>query len=425
LNYAKTVLPNGLTILTMPMPFVRSVCVSIFIAAGSRFESESEAGTAHFLEHIVFKGSEHWPTARHISEAVEGIGGLLNAGTGREMTMYWVKVAQPHVRLALDVLSDMLLRPLMDPTEVEKERQVIIEEISMLHDSPESQVQVNINNLYWSGHPLGREVIGNKESIEATTREGLWDYMGRHYGPARTVVSVAGAIEPAAILDAVSENFSAWRPAPSGAAVPYRDTQTAPRVDVEYKDTEQAHFCLALPGLPRNHPDQFALTMANTILGDGMSSRLFQEIRERHALAYSVDSSSIYLQDTGMVCVYAGVDPARMPGALNAVLGELARLREEPVTSDELKRACEFNKGRLLLQMENTSAVASWYGSQEAYPGRVYAVDEIVAGLEAVTRQDIQRVIRQAFQEKRANLAVVGPFDDAAPFSERLERPWV
>jgi len=424
LSYSKTILDNGLTVVTMPMPFVRSVCISIFLAAGSRFESDAEAGAAHFLEHILFKGSEHWPTARHISEAVEGIGGLLNAGTGREMTMYWVKVAQPHVRVALDVLSDMLMRPLMEPAEMEKERQVIIEEINMLHDSPESQVQSNINQLYWADHPLGREIVGFKETVGAMTREALQAYMGRYYGPARAVVSVAGAIDVAHILDILGENLGRWRPATGGAAPPYRDTQTAPRVNVQYDDTEQAHLCLALPGLPRNHPDQFALTMANTILGDGMSSRLFQEIREHRALAYSVDSSSSYLQDTGMLSVYAGVDPSRALPALDAILAELARLRDAPVLPEELTRAGEYNKGRLLLQMENTSAVASWYGSQETYPGRVYSVDEIIAGMEAITPQDIQRVIGDAFREDKANLAIVGPFKDQGPFAERLSRPW-
>jgi len=301
---------------------------------------------------------------------------------------------------------------------------VVIEEINMLHDAPESLVQVNINELFWSDHPLGREISGSKEIMAALTTQSVAEFMGRFYGPSRTVVSVAGAIDPDQVVDIVGESFAGWQPAPGAVALPFADIQTAPRVKVEYKDTEQAHLCLALPGLPRNDPDQFALTMANTILGDGMSSRLFQEIRERQALAYSVDSSSMYLQDTGMVCVYAGVDPSRAGRTLDAVLIELDRLRNDLVTSDELSRACEFNKGRLLLQMENTSSLASWYGSQEVYPGKVYSVDDVVEGLERVTREDIERVIRAIFLDQKANLAIVGPFQGETPFGERLTRPW-
>ena len=424
MSYGKTVLSNGLTVLTMPVAGVRSVCVSIFVAVGSRYEADAQAGTSHFLEHILFKGCRRWPSARAISEAVEGIGGLLNAGTGREATMYWIKVAQPHTRLAIEVLADMLLHPLLDPAEIRKEQQVVIEEIHMLRDAPESLVQITLNELFWKDHPLGREISGREETVKSLTRQSLLDYIGQYYGPARTVVSVAGAIEPTEVLNIVGECFGEWPAAAGGRPAPYTADQHAPRAVVTFKDTEQAHLCLALPGLARNHPDQFALTMANTILGDGMSSRLFQEIRERQALAYSVDSSSSSLHDTGMLSVYAGVDPERALHTLSAVLIELQRLRDELVTPDELRRALEFNKGRLLLQMENTSSVASWYGSQEIYPGRVYSVDEAVAELERVTREDILRVAQATLLPDKVSLSAVGPFRDQEPFLARLQQPW-
>lgn len=423
MTYEKTILDNGLVLLTVPVPYVRSVCVCIFVAVGSRYESDAEAGTSHFLEHMFFKGSAKWPSARAISEAVEGVGGLINASTGRETTMFWLKAAQPHARLAIDVLADMLMHPLLDEAEIEKERQVVIEEINMMYDSPETLVQILTDALVWMGQPLGREICGTKETVSTFTRESLVAFLRRHYDPAHTVVSVAGAIDPQEIRDMVAEDFGEWQPAPDTPVTPYQDEQTAPRVNVFYKETEQAHISLALPAISRNHPDRFVLSMANTILGDGMSSRLFQEIRERQALAYSVDSSVSFLQDTGVLSIYAGADPSRAARALDAILAELARLRDEPVTEEELRRALEFNRGRLLLQMENTSAVAAWYGRQEILPGKVYTVDEVIALLEQVTTEDIQRVARGLFHPTKLNLAVVGPFKSPELFSERLRLP--
>lgn len=421
MNHEKLILDNGLVLLTMPIPSVRSVCVSIFVVAGARCESGAEAGASHFIEHMLFKGSAKYPSARAISEAIEGIGGFINAGTGREATVYWGKVAHPHARVALEVLSDMLINPIMDPEEYEKERQVIVEEINMLHDSPETLTQMFINDLVWSGHPLGREISGTKESVSELRRDSLLSYMERHYGPSTTVVSVAGAIETPFIRALVTECFAGWRPAAGTTIQSFCDDQTEKRVKVFFKETEQAHICVALPSLPRDHPDQFTLTLANTILGDGMSSRLFQEIRERQALAYSVDSFLMYLQDTGMLGVYAGVDPSRAERALEAVMSEVSRMKDELVTSVELRRAIEYNKGRLLLQMENTSSVAAWYGRQEVLPGRVYSVDEVVELMETTTQEDIQRVMCSLLEPKRLNLAVVGPFKDGDGFARRLE----
>ena len=345
MTYQKTVFDNGLTLLAESVPAVRSVAMAVFVATGSRYESDAEAGMSHFVEHVLFKGSSRWPTAQAISEAIEGVGGLVNASTSRETTMYWVKVAQPHVRLALDVLTDMLQHPIMDPREVSKEQRVILEEIGMLHDSPESLVQILITDLLWPNQPLGREISGTRESVSAVTPDTLSEYMGRFYGPNRTFVSIAGAIDVDELSTMIGDYFGAWQPVPGDQPEPYTDSQDAPRVEVGFKETEQAHLCLAMPGLLRDHPDRFTLTLANTILGDGMSSRLFQEIRERQALAYSVDSFVSSLQDTGMMGVYAGVDPHRAEQALVAILNELSRIRNELVSSEELTRAVEFNKG--------------------------------------------------------------------------------
>jgi len=281
-------------------------------------------------------------------------------------------------------------------------------------------VQLIITELLWPDQPLGREISGTRETVSEMTRESLMDYRRRFYGPNCTFVSIAGAIDPDEVKSIIADSFNGWGAVPGGTAVPYRDEQEAPRVRVEHKETEQAHMCLAFPGLLRDHPDRFILTTANTILGDGMSSRLFQEIRERRALAYSVDSFVSSLQDTGMVGVYAGVDPGRAELTLGAILNELSRISSELVTEDELTRAIEFNKGRLLLQMENTSAIASWYGRQEALPGEVYTVDQVVAILESITREDILRVMQDVLLPNKLNLAVVGPFKNPEAFAERL-----
>lgn len=418
-NHIKTIFDNGLVLLTIPVPYVRSVAISVFVGVGSRYESEEEAGVCHLIEHTLFKGSSRWPTARAISEAIEGIGGVINASTGRETTLYWVKIAQPHERVALELLADMLMHPIMDPEEFAKEQRVVIEEINMLHDSPESLAQMTINSLVWPAHPLGRDISGTRESVRGITRDKLLKYMGRFYGPPCVVISIAGAIEPAQTRDQVEALFRNWQKAPGGTPLPYQD---APHADAKviFKDTEQAHICLGFPGLSRNHPDRFVLTLANTILGDGMSSRLFQEIRERQALAYSVDSYISFLRDTGMLGIYAGVDPSRAEPMLEAVIRELHRMRDEPVSADELARAKEFNKGRLLLQMENTSAIASWYGRQEILPGDVFSVDEVIALMEAVTAEDIQRVMQTILDCDKFNIAIVGPFEREDRFKEFL-----
>lgn len=415
MNVNKTILDNGLTLLTIPVPFVRSVSITAFIAAGSRLEEEHEAGSSHLLEHMVFKGSRRWPSAGAISETIEGLGGLLNASTGRETTLYWVKIAQPHEPAALELLADMIMHPLMDPEEFEKERRVIIEEINMLYDSPESLVQIILDKLVWPDHPLGREISGTKESLSTITREQLIAYMDAAYGPQTTVLSIAGAIDPEETKEQIRAVFGDWRPVQPRQALPYED-QHDPAVEVVHKPIEQAHISLGFPSLSRGHPDRFALTLANTVLGDGMSSRLFQELRERQALAYSVDSFVSFLRDTGILGVYAGVDTARTEPALQAILHELRRMRDEPVSEEELTRAKEFNKGRLLLQMENTSAIASWYGRQEVLPGPVYSIDEVVELMDKVTPEDIQRVMVEILRPDQLHRAVVGPFEETDAF---------
>ena len=419
--YQKTVLDNGLRILTSAMSHTRSVSIGFFIGVGSRYESDEQCGVSHFIEHMLFKGTEKRPTARDIAVAIEGIGGIFNAGTGRESSRYWVKVAQPHLDVAIDVLVDMLRYSRFDPAEIDRERRVIMEEINLTLDTPDSLVFLLINKLLWPNHPLGRDIAGTKESLSELDRESLTAYLEHYYRPSNTVVSVAGNVEHEEVVGKMAALLGGWA---TGEAVSYRaaeDDQAEPRLRIHHKETEQAHLCLSVPGIPRGHPDRFKLRLLNTVLGEGMSSRLFTEVREKRGLAYSIYSYVSGMHDTGAVGVYAGVDPSRIEDAIGAVLAEWDRLRQESVPADELTKAKEFIKGRLLLQMEDSFSVAAWCGRQGVLSPEILTVDEVIEAVEAVTVADIQQVAQGLFLGERLNLAVVGPFEDGEGFRELVE----
>jgi len=420
--YQKAVLDNGLRILTSAMPHTRSVSIAFFIGVGSRYESDEQSGVSHFIEHMLFKGTERRPTARDIAVAIEGVGGIFNAGTGHESSVYWVKVAQPHLDIAIDVLVDMLRCSRFDPEEIDRERRVIMEEINLTLDTPDSLVHLLINELVWPNHPLGRDVAGTKEGLGALDREGLLAYLKHHYQPSNTVVSVAGNITHETIVGRMAGVLSDWTTGGVSSYRPAEDSQTEIRLRIHPKETEQAHLCLSVPGIPRDHPDRFKLRMLDTVLGGGMSSRLFTEIREKRGLAYSIYSYVSGMHDTGAMGVYAGVDPGQVEDAIRAVLAEWDRLRQESVPTDELTKAKEFIKGLLLLEMEDSFSVAAWCGRQEVLSPEVLTVDEVVEAIEGVTVADIQQVAQSLFQREKLNLAVVGPFEDGEGFRELLEQ---
>jgi len=421
--YQETVLDDGLRVLTSSMPHTRSVSVGFFIGVGSRFEAKEENGITHFIEHMLFKGTTKRPTAKDIAIAIEGIGGVFNASTGRELTTYWVKVARDHFPIALDVLADMLLNSKLDEEELEKERGVIIEEINMTLDRPSDWVHLLATGLIWPDHPLGRDQAGTKESVTGLTRTMIQDYVQRHYQPANAVLAIAGNIDHEAAVKEATAQLTGWNKRPDTSYVPMDQEQKAARVKMEHKPTQQAHLALVLPGISRFDDDKYNLSLLNTILGQGMSSRLFLEVREKRGLAYSVYSYASPLLDTGLVGVYAGVDAQQIEKALQAILEELDKARQEPVSQEELKKAKEFTKGRLLLQMEDSFSVASWIGRQEILEDRVLSVDEVLEEIDAVTTGAVQKVAQRLFQEKKLNLAVVGPYETAqeAQFKALLE----
>ena len=417
--YQSTVLDNGLRVLTSTMAHTRSVTMAMFIGAGSRYESDDIAGVSHFLEHLLFKGTKNWPTARELSEAVEGVGGVMNASTDREMTIYWCKVAKPHSHQALAVLVDMMLSPLLDPGEIEKEREVVLEELRMTNDYPSNRVDLLIDETLWPGQPMGRDVGGSQESVSNITTEQIHDYTRHQYAPSNVVVVVAGDVIHEEMVDTLGDAFKDWASAEPMSWYPVEDGQEAPRLRVEQRKTDQAHICLGLPGLPLTHPDRFALGLMNVILGEGMSSRLFLELRENQSLAYDVHSSINLFRDCGSLVVYCGVEPQKSERAVAAILEQLNGL-QSGIPQGELEKARELSKGRMLLRMEDSRSVAMWLGAQETLTGSVRTVDEVVERLDAVTTDDVERVAGDLIKQEMLNLAVVGPYRSDRRFRKLL-----
>ncbi len=419
--YQRTVLPNGLRILTSSMPHTHSVSVSLYVGAGSRYERDDEAGVSHFVEHLLFKGTEKRPTAQEVAEAIDGVGGVLNGGTDREYTVYYIKVARPHMDLALDVLFELVRRPLMDPAEMEKERQVILEELAMVADSPAQMADLLLDSLLWPENPLGRDVAGTPETVKGIDREMVLGYLAQQYVPNNILISVAGNVEHPEVVAAIDAALGDWGGGMPASWLPVSAVSSnGTRCAVKYKTTEQAHVSVAVPGVPLNHPDRHALQFLSVILGEGMSSRLFIELREKRGLVYDVHSYAAHFLDTGAFNVYTGVDPKNAVEALKIVLDELARLREDGPTTEELTKARELSKGRLMLRMEDTRNVSGWIGGQELLMGSVRSIEEAVAEMDAVTLEDLQRVAREVIVPANLHLAVVGPYRSDKRFAALL-----
>jgi predicted Zn-dependent peptidase len=418
--YQKTVLPNGLRVLSCPMPHTRSVSLNIFLKAAPRYEKDEEAGISHFVEHLCFKGTQRRPSSRELCETIEGVGGIINGGTDKEMTVYWSKVARPHFALAIDVLSDMVQHSIFSAADVEREREIILEEIKMTNDSPQYRVDLLIDELLWPNQSLGRDIAGSKETVRSLRREMMLDYLTVRYVAGNTVISVAGDIEHGEVVNEIGRNFAGWTGEGRRNGTVADNRQDAPRFHHEHRDTEQVHLALAVQGLSAVHPDRFALDLLNAVLGEGMSSRLFAEVREKRGLAYDVHSYVSRLLDAGSLIVYAGVEPSKLEEALSAILHELGGLKEQ-MSEAELKKAKELIKGRLLLGIEDSRAVAGWVGRQELLLERILTVDDVIAALDAVTTQDIQRVAQKLLVTSMLSLAMVGPTKEESRIRKLLQ----
>ena len=418
--YEMTQLPNGATVVSVTVPHTRAISYSVLLRAGSRFETDLVAGISHFVEHIVFKGTKSWPTAKAISEAIEGVGGGLNASTGREIVTYWARVPEPKFEQAVSVISSLVTEPINDRDEVEKERDVILEELAMSRDDPHSRIGMISDEVTFPGHALGRDIAGTPESLKNIDREGLAGFMDTQYVPSSVVIAVAGNRTHAEVLDSVGKRFGDWK---AGTAPAERETTIGiargQAVRVENWDGEQANFVLTMPGIKHEDPDRWALSLMNVILGDGMSSRLFQRIREELALAYSVYSFPVMHSDQGAFGVYSGVSPDKAQLALGAVMDELARFGKT-VTADELDRAREYVRGRLLLGTEDTRGAVHWVGRQLALTGKIITIDETLASIDAVTLEDLRRIAERILRPEDYRLVVLGPFEGDAGFESLL-----
>jgi predicted Zn-dependent peptidase len=402
------------------MPHTRSVAINYFIGTGSRYETEAQAGISHFIEHVCFKGTTKRPTSTDICTVIEGVGGMLNAGTDKELTVYWCKVAEPHFDSALDVMTDILRNSRFDPAEIEKERQVIIEEINMSLDSPAQRVSILLDEIMWPGHPLGRDIAGSKESVAAISRQMMLDYLAKQYQPANAVLAIAGSIEQGRVVEAINKLTAGWSMQQKPARYTAYQENAGRRVFIEKRDTEQTQLCLALPGISIVHPDRFKLDLLNIILGEGMSSRLFIEIRDKLGLAYSIQSYAEHFLDTGAITISAGVDNKNLAVAVRAILEELVRLKET-IPEAELNKTKELFKGRVLLRMEDSRSVSGWLGSQEILTGEILTVDEVIAIIDAITAGELQKIAGELLVGEKLHLAAVGPIDPDGAWEDLLK----
>jgi predicted Zn-dependent peptidase len=416
--FERTSLSNGIRVVTAPMPQAQSVTCLVMLAAGSRYETPETNGIAHFAEHMFFKGTERRPTARAIAGEIDGIGGEFNAFTGKETTGYYVKCAAGTRDVALDVLADMLRHSRFDPEEIEREKGVIVEEMNMYFDTPRSYVGSVYDKLLYGDQPLGWDIIGRKETVRAAGPETFSSYLERWYRPERMVIGVGGQLGDG-LIERLEELFGDAEAGSTGTAQPVQIPSDESPVSLHTKDSDQAHLIIGARSYQLGHPDRYVLQLLSNVLGGGMSSRLFTEVRERRGLAYYVFASASAYADAGTVAAQAGVDIERADDAVETIVRELRSIVDEAVPADELEKARNFAKGRFVLGLESPHGTIMFGLRREVLEGAAVEPGEVLAGLDAVTAEDITRVATDVLGG-RMYLAVVGPFDDPARFEARL-----
>ena len=410
--YKKTILDNGLRIIAHPMPGMQSVALGIWIKVGGRYEVEQFKGISHFLEHLLFKGSKKF-SCRKIKESIEGVGGALNGFTSEELTCYLVKMPSRYLNLALEVLSDMVINPTLPQKEIEKEKTVIIEEIKMYKDLPQSYVYEILDELLWPNQPLGMTISGSVESVSRTGRQEVSSFKEQYYVPSNIVVSACGKFEHARLTDSIKKIFSASDKNKIPGFLPVAEKQALPQLKIFSKDTEQTHLALGFHGFSRKHPLRHALALLHIILGANMSSRLFNEIREKRGLAYEIGTQVKRFQDTGAFIVHAGIDNRKVKETVELILQELEKTKTALVTLDEFKRAKEFYLGQLMLALEDTLDHMFWIGESTATLDTTYSLAQIIKEVNKTKREDLRVAARNILKEKNLNLALIGPLKDS------------
>lgn len=432
MNFQRTVLKNGLRLILAPMEGVKSVTALVMVGAGSRYETRGNNGISHFLEHMAFKGTKKRPSAMAISSLIDGIGGEFNAFTSKETTGYYIKSSSNHINLTLDVISDMLQDSLFDPREIDKERGVILEEINLYEDTPVRKIGDVYEQLLYGDSPMGWDVAGRKDVIKSITKADFVSYLQSLYSPHNISVIVAGGIEEKKAKDIVAKYFGKMKRFDRITAPAVLEKQDKPQVLIKQKTTEQVHIALGVRTFPVHDKRRYALSVLATILGGGMSSRLFHEVREKRGLAYYVRSSSEHYDDCGSLVSTSGVDPNRVDDAIKVILEEYHKLKVQSahstgsgrvkfkVTKAEMTKAKEYMKGHLVLDFEDSRAVAGFYGSQEVLEKKIDTLEEVIQKIQAVTVDEVEEVSAEIFKSQTLNLAIIGNFDDPSRFKKLL-----
>jgi predicted Zn-dependent peptidase len=407
-GFRKSVLPNGIRILTERMPHVRSVAVGVWVETGSRHEPEARGGVSHLIEHLVFKGTAT-RTAQDIAITMDSVGGQMDAFTTKENTCFYVQVLDEHLPLAVDLLTDILLHPLFDAEELEREKSVVLQEIRMVEDTPDDVIHDLFAAQVWGDHPLGRPILGTRDLVTAYPREAIAAHFGEEYVPPQIIIAVAGNVTHERVLDLFGAGFNGYqRPAPP------RVTSTprlAPGVNIVHKSLEQVHLVMGFPGLRHAAPERYAMFVLNDVIGGSMSSRLFQEVRERQGLVYSIHTGAQAFADTGLLYVYAATDAQNFSKVLKSVLKELRDLKKTGVTTDELKRSKDHLKGSLMLSLESTSSRMNRLAKHEMHLGSFLTIDEMLASIDGVKHEEVQALVTQLLDEDQLALTTLGPLD--------------
>jgi predicted Zn-dependent peptidase len=424
MNYHKHLLKNGLRVITTPMPSLESVTVTVWVKTGSRQEDLNVNGISHFLEHMVFKGSSKRKTSKEIAEAVDKIGGEFNAATSKEWTNFYIKARKDNLEMAMDVLSDMVLNPLLKETDIEREKGVIVEEIAMYEDMPMLRVGDVFEETMFSGHKLGWDIAGSEKTVRSITKKDFLKYRGLHYDAQNIILTVAGGVDEKKVKALASKYFSGLKKESSNKTKnEFVYSQTKPLITVKNKKNEQAHLVLGFLGGKRGSKDRFVRALLSNILGGGMSSRLFTEIREKRGLAYSVRTSTESFMDTGYLATYAGVDPGKAQEAVKVALDQhygLAKGKYK-IDSQELLKAKEYLKGHMALGLEDTREVNDFVGEQELFLGKIESPAEIFEAIDKVTAKQIVDLAKEYFVPERMSFAVIGPFADQSVFTKILK----
>ncbi|MBI2594870.1 MAG: insulinase family protein [Candidatus Colwellbacteria bacterium] len=421
MTFKKTILENGLRIITAPQPDNPAVTVLVLVEAGSEYETKEINGLSHFLEHLYFKGTKRRPRAIDISGELDGIGALYNAFTSQEVTGYFAKAEAKHFEKILDVVSDIYLNSVFDPAEIDKERGVIIEEINMYEDLPMARVHYLFLELLYGDQPAGWNIVGQKEVIQTLQRENFLNYRKKHYLAGNTIVIIAGNIDEEGAIAKVKDAFSGMNAGQKFHKVKPEEAQRAPELLIKHKDSDQTHLILGVRGYDVFDKRRFALDVIGDILGGGMSSRLFQKIREEMGAAYYVNAGAEFFSDHGYFRASAGVPRQRLPEVVSAIASEFKRLKKEPLSPDELQRVKDHLIGGLMLGLETSDDLARFYGGQEVIERKIMTPVEISARIQAVTAEEIQEVAEDIFRNERLNLAVIGPIKEDDQLREVLK----